>query len=95
MPVPLDGAALKDMSQDCDRHLAVQARVVGRVDDPHPAVAEFGAEGVRAEGGAWGEGRGTRPIIPPRGGLRPAIPPQRGIRSILYRRVSLRPDLMS
>ncbi len=32
-----------------DRHLAVEARVLGRVDDPHAAVAEFGADRVRAE----------------------------------------------
>ncbi len=36
--------------------LAVEARVPGRVDDPHPAVAEFGGDGVRAEGGTWREG---------------------------------------
>ena len=36
--------------QDLDRHLAVQARVVARVDDPHPAAAELGADRVRAEG---------------------------------------------
>ncbi len=42
--------------------LALQARVVRGVDDPHAAVAEFGADGVRAEGGAEVEGHG-------RGGL--------------------------
>ena len=31
---------------------------MGRVDDPHAAVAEFGADRVRAEGGAWAEGHG-------------------------------------
>ena len=31
-------------------------RVVGRVDDPHAAVAEFGEDRIRAEGAAWGEG---------------------------------------
>ena len=44
--------------QDLDGHLALQARVVGRVHHPHAAVAEFGADRVRAEGGAWGEGHG-------------------------------------
>jgi len=29
--------------EELDRHLALQARVVGRVDDPHATVAEFGA----------------------------------------------------
>ena len=46
--------------EDLDRHLALQARVLGRVDDPHAAVAEFGADRVRAEGGAWGEGHEER-----------------------------------
>ena len=41
--------------QNFDRHLAVQARVVSRVHDAHPAVAELGADRVRAEGGAWAE----------------------------------------
>ena len=44
--------------QDFDRHLTVKARVVGRVDDPHAAVAEFGEDRVRAERGAWGEWHG-------------------------------------
>ena len=35
---------------------ALQARVLGRVDDPHATVAEVGGDGVRAEGGACGEG---------------------------------------
>ena len=39
-------------------HLALQARIAGRVDDPHPAVAEFGEDRIRAEGGTWGEGHG-------------------------------------
>ncbi len=49
--------------------LALQARVAGRVDDPHAAVAQFGADGVRAEGGAWDEGHvlsESRWIIPAR-----------------------------
>ncbi len=46
--------------QQLDGHLALQARVEGGVDDPHAAVAEFGADGVRAEGGAWAEGHGAR-----------------------------------
>ncbi len=49
----------------CHGDLALQARVLGRVDDPHPAVAEFGADGVRAEGRAGvrdiGEPDYTRP----------------------------------
>ena len=36
--------------QDFDRHLAVEARIVGRVDDPHAAVAEFAADRVRGRG---------------------------------------------
>ncbi len=54
--------------QDLDRHLAVEARVVGRVDDPHSAAADLGADRVRAEGGAWDEEHGNGAIIdPPRG----------------------------
>ena len=49
--------------QNLNGDLAPQARVPGRVDDAHAAVAEFGAEGVRAEGGAWGEGHGRGWII--------------------------------
>ncbi len=44
--------------QNLDRHLAAEARVAGRVDDPHPAVAEFGKDVVRAEGGAWSQRHG-------------------------------------
>ena len=33
---------------------------MGRVDDAHAAVAEFGGDGVRTEGGAWREGHGRR-----------------------------------
>ena len=44
--------------EELDGHLALQARVVGRVDDPHPAVAEFGGDRVRAESGARREGHG-------------------------------------
>jgi len=42
--------------QELDGHLALQARVLGRVDDAHPAVTEFGGYGVRTEGGTWREG---------------------------------------
>ncbi len=49
--------------QDLDRHLTVEARVLGGVDDPHPAVAECGAEGVRAEGGTGRESHGNEAII--------------------------------
>ena len=44
--------------EELDGHLALPARVLGRVHHPHAAVAEFGADGVRAEGGAWAEGHG-------------------------------------
>ena len=44
--------------EELDGDLALQARVLGRVDDPHAAVAELGADRRRAEGGAWGEGHG-------------------------------------
>ena len=46
--------------EELDGHLALQARVLGRVDDPHAAVAEFGADRVRAEGGTWREGHEAR-----------------------------------
>ena len=36
--------------QDLDRDLALEAGVLGAVDDPHAAVADFGQDGVRAEG---------------------------------------------
>ena len=42
--------------QDLDRHLAVEARVVGRVDDPHAALADLGGDFIRAEARAWAEG---------------------------------------
>ena len=45
---------------DLDRHLAVEARVLGRVDDPYAAVAEFGEDRVRAEDGTRAEGHGAR-----------------------------------
>ncbi len=53
---PGDTAAFRVLAgqigwEDFDRHLAVEARVVGGVDDPHAAVAEFGEDRVRAEGG--------------------------------------------
>ena len=60
--------------EEFDGDLALQARVLGRVDDPHPAVAQFGADRVRAEGGAWAQGHGgleTQPIIPEAAGRRP------------------------
>ena len=63
----LEEAALRGLvagqigREDLDRHLALEARVVGRVDDPHAAAAELGADRVRAEGGAWGEGHEVRP----------------------------------
>ena len=50
--------------QDLDRHLTVEVRVVGRVDDPHAAGAELGADRVRAEGRAWDEGHGKGDYSP-------------------------------
>ena len=44
--------------EELDGDLALQARVLGRVDDPHAAVTEFGEDRIRAESGAWGEGHG-------------------------------------
>ena len=41
--------------EELDRHLPFQPRVLGRVDDPHPAVAEFGTYHVRAECRTWFE----------------------------------------
>ena len=40
--------------EELDGDLALEAGVLGRVDDPHAAVAEFGADRVRAERGAGG-----------------------------------------
>ena len=50
--------------QDLDRHLAVEARVVRGVDDAHAAVAKFGAEGVRTDGGAGGPGHERTGLYP-------------------------------
>ena len=44
--------------EELDGDLALQALVLGGVDDPHAAVAEFGADRIRAKGGAWAEGHG-------------------------------------
>ena len=41
-----------------DRDLTVEARVLGQVDDAHPALAELRADRVRAEREAWSEGHG-------------------------------------
>ena len=38
--------------------LALQPRVLGRVDDPHPAVAEFGSDGIRTRDALPAPGRG-------------------------------------
>ena len=46
--------------EELDGDLALQARVLGRVDDAHAAVAEFDADCVRAERSAWGEGHELR-----------------------------------
>ena len=40
-----------EIGRPLDGHVALQAWVMGRVDDPHAAVAEFG----RTEGSAWFE----------------------------------------
>ncbi len=40
------------LGEELDGNLALQARVLGGVDDPHAAVAQFGDDRVRAEGGA-------------------------------------------
>ena len=39
--------------EELDGDLALQALVLGRVDDPHAACAELGADRKRAERGAW------------------------------------------
>ena len=49
--------------QDLDSDLALQARIVRGVDDPHPAVAELGADRVRAELRAGGERHGSERAI--------------------------------
>ena len=61
--------------QELDGDLALQARVVGRVDDPHAAVAEFGADRVRAERGAWREGHGRAGLYPRPGDVTRPVDP--------------------
>ena len=60
LPEPLLGRVVAGQirRQELDGDLALQARVVGGVDDPHPAVAEFGGDGVRAERGAGSQRHG-------------------------------------
>ena len=41
--------------QELDGDLALQPRVLGRVDVPHAICAELGADRVRAEDGTWRE----------------------------------------
>ena len=42
--------------QDLDRHVASKPRVARAVDLAHPANTELGANLIRAEASAWGEG---------------------------------------
>jgi len=49
-------AAEQDAPPETLGWLAIDTRVVGRGDDAHPAVAEFGEGRIRAERAAWGEG---------------------------------------
>ena len=42
--------------QDLDGDLALQPRVLGRVDFAHASCTEFGEDRIRAERGAWAEG---------------------------------------
>ena len=57
--------------EELDGDLALQARILGRVDDAHPAVAEFGADRIRAERGTWSQRHGARLDYSPgrRGGV--------------------------
>ena len=59
--------------QGLDRHLALQARVLGGVDDPYAAVAQFGADRIRAERGTWSEGHGRGWIIRPYPSVEPGV----------------------
>ncbi len=44
--------------EELDGDLALQARVLSGVDDPHPAVTEFGGDRVGTEGGTWSQRHG-------------------------------------
>ena len=44
--------------EELDGDLALQPRVLGRVDDPHPTCAKLSQDRVRAEGGTWGQRHG-------------------------------------
>ena len=48
--VPANLASPQVRREELDGDLSRQARVLGRVDDPHAALAEFGADRIRAEG---------------------------------------------
>ena len=41
--------------EELDGDLALQARVLSRINDPHAAVAELGSDRIRAERGTWGQ----------------------------------------
>ena len=44
--------------QHLERHVAIEARVVGTIDLAHAAAADQALDFVRAEPGAWREGHG-------------------------------------
>ena len=44
--------ARKRLGQDLERHLAVELRIGGLIDLPHPAFADEGGDVVMAESGA-------------------------------------------
>ena len=46
------GIGGEGLGQDFQRHVAVELRVAGAVDLPHPACANLGGDLIRAEGGA-------------------------------------------
>ncbi len=57
------GVGGERLGEDLDRDLALQLRVGGAVDDPHPALAERGGDLVGPEAGAGSERHRTWRIL--------------------------------
>ena len=55
-PLLGDGVPRQIRGEDLDRHLTVETRIPGEVDDTYPALADLGAGVIRAERGAGCEG---------------------------------------
>ena len=51
-----DGPDAGVADPDCDGDVAIQAPIVGLVDDAHPAAAKLRDDLIRPEGGAWSQG---------------------------------------